>query len=109
MLTKEQKLNKLYELGFSPAYSGFSAILELVEVWKPNDKICAAYAIAGKRLGISGARVERNIRFSIEKAMSYNHSGMCAFMRNAFDPSRGYPTNHEFIGVLWHYFNAADT
>lgn len=109
MKTLEQRVAKLMDLGFSPALAGFNAILAMVDVWKPGEKFCIYYAIAGKRLGISGPRVERNIRHAIEKAMCYNRSGMSEFLRNTYDPVKGYPTNHEFIAVLWMDFNTPET
>lgn len=109
MTTKEQKARKLMELGVAPSLSGFRAILELLEVWKPGDKLMVSYAIAGRRIGTTGGAIERNIRHAIERAMLYNHTGMTEFMGNAYNPYKGYPTSSEFISCLWMYFNEADT
>lgn len=109
MKTAEQRRTKLFELGFSPSHLGFNAILKVMEVWQPGEKIVAAYAIAGKQLGTTGSRVERNIRTAIEKAMLYNHKAMTDFMLWAYDPRKGYPTSHEFLSVLWYDFNASTT
>lgn len=102
MRTKEQMANKLMDLGFSPAYFGFRAILELAEVWKPSEKITACYAIVGKKLGITQYQVERNIRHSIEVAMLYNQDGMKNFLRNSYDSHK--PTITEFMAVLNLYY-----
>lgn len=58
----------LVQLGLSPNYKGFNAIVEAVDllVKDPHLKITAVYKIVGSRIGSTYSRVERNIRHSIE-------------------------------------------
>lgn len=54
----------LIQLGLSPSYKGFDAIVEGVDllIKDPHLKITAVYEIIGSRIGSTYHRVERNIR-----------------------------------------------
>ena len=57
----------LVQLGLSPKYQGFHAIVESVDllVKDPTYKICALYATIGHKTDSNAAKVERNIRHAI--------------------------------------------
>lgn len=57
----------LVQLGLSPKYQGFNAIVESVDMLinDPTYKICALYATIGREMDSNAAKVERNIRQAI--------------------------------------------
>lgn len=59
----------LLKLGITPDIKGFNYIIDLVEMINNDEvtKITVAYAVAGKKNGDSGSKVERAIRHAISK------------------------------------------
>ena len=57
----------LIQLGLSPNYKGFNAIVEAVDILIKDHhlKITAVYEIAASRTNSTYSRVERNIRHSV--------------------------------------------
>lgn len=58
----------LIQLGLSPAYKGYDAIVEAVELLSQHKdtKITAIYTLVAKKLDSTYSRVERNIRHAVE-------------------------------------------
>lgn len=62
----------LIQLGLSPAYKGYDAIVEAVELLSQHKdtKITAIYTQVAKKLNSTYSRVERNIRHACEIVMN---------------------------------------
>lgn len=103
-MINEEKLDKvLLELGHDDYNRGTAYLREAVKLY---DRGAAGitkeiYPTIGKAHGSTGARVERCIRHSTEKAWQRGSSeAQAKYFGFSVDPSKGKPSNGEYIARL---------
>ena len=103
MSMNEQKLDDiLLELGHDDFNAGTALLRKSVRAYEPGMSITKElYPGIARSVGSSAARVERNIRHSIEKAWQRcPHEVQIKYFGSSINPETGKPTNGEYIARL---------
>lgn len=95
----------LIQLGLSPKYKGYTALVEAVNLYIefPNTKITAIYELAGRKLYSSYSKVERNIRKAITVILDRNDEDLLYKIFGFNVLSSGTIINGDFISCLAAY------
>ena len=103
MKINEEKMdNLLLELGHDDFNRGTSYIRLAVEMYEPGMAMTKElYPALAKAVGSTGARVERCMRHSIEKAWSRGSQGaQMKYFGYSIDPQTGKPRVGEYVARL---------
>lgn len=95
----------LIQLGLSPKYKGYAAIVEAVDIFikEPGTKTTAIYTIVGRRLNSSYTKVERNIRKAILVIVDRANTDLLYKICGYNVLSSGTVFNSDFIACLASY------
>lgn len=104
----EQILRRiLFELGAPDHLVGYQytidAVLMVVDDPKAINKLSGdgLYLQVGQKNGVSGSKVERGIRFVVDRVfLNCDTKIMCRYFGNTVSPDRGKATNGEFIARM---------
>ena len=102
-MINEQKLDAiLLELGHDDFSRGTAYLRQAVKMYEPGMPMTKdLYPGVAKAVGSTGARVERCMRHSIEKAWLRNNlQGQLKYFGWSVDPDRGRPTVGEYVARL---------
>lgn len=95
----------LIQLGLSPKYKGYDAIVEAVDLFakEPDIKTTAIYASVAKTLGSTYNKVERNIRKSILVILDRGNDKLLHKICGYNVLKEGHIVNSDFIACLAYY------
>ena len=95
----------LIQLGLSPNYNGFVAIVEAVDLLtkEPHLKVMAIYTIVGSRIGSTYSRVERNIRHAINVILNRANNDLLHTIFGYNVLAEGVIHNGDFLTCLTMY------
>ena len=102
-MINEQKLDDiLLELGHDDFSLGTAYLRQAVKTYEPGMTMTKdLYPGVAKAVGSTGARVERCMRHSIEKAwMRGSEEARLRYFGNSIDPQSGRPTVGEYVARL---------
>lgn len=97
-----QKLDEMMlKLGFRDRLLGTGMLRYAVTVWTRGKQLCKElYPEVGKRYGVSGARVERDMRYAIEDAwMRADMDVVEHYFGASVDARRGKPVIADFLST----------
>lgn len=96
----------LIQLGLSPKYKGYAAIVEAVDAFikKPNTKVTEIYRTAADRLNTNWHSIERNIRQAVSVIVDrYNEDMLYNIFGYNVRHYSGSIVNGDFIACLAAY------
>lgn len=75
------------------------------------DNICGFYEAVAQRIGgTTGSRVERAMRHALDVTFDRIQLDVCyKYFGNSIDPSKGKPTNSEFLGAILTFLEQDDS
>lgn len=101
MINEEKLDGLLLELGHDDYSQGTALLREAVKDYNGQLLTKVLYPQIAKRRGTTAARVERNMRYSIEKAWSRcPYDVQIKWFGNSIDPQTGRPQVGEYVARL---------
>lgn len=102
MINEEKMDNLLLELGHDDFNRGTAYLREAVKIYRPEMGLTKElYPAIAKAHATTGARVERCIRHSIEKAWSRGSGeAQLKYFGYSIDPNRGKPVVGEYVARM---------
>lgn len=114
LITEKDISELLRDMGMPYNLQGFDYTKEAIMIILSSDKARGLttktiYPEVAVKFNTTPSRIERNIRYSIEKTMEYTRTyTLNKVLKSAYSPETGKPTNSEFLFTVAEYLKMGE-